>query len=238
MILAHGNGGNRSSMLSRSVFLSANGYNAFPIDLRAHGESAGNYMTTGYLEALDILGAVEAVKQRGEKGPFVAMGHSYGARASLWAAAHSTEISAVIADCAFVSIYDALKREAVRVVNDPKASFGQKVGMRMVNVLAGQSPARRFTEWAYYLRTGFRYEQYDDAMNAVSLIGERPILFITGEKDQTAPPEDSQRMHDAVRSPLKAIVVVPGANHKSTFDTDPAVYKAKVLAFLDAAVSR
>ena len=65
VILAHGNGGNRSSMLSRAVFLASNGYNAFPIDLRAHGESGGNYMTPGYLEALDIVGAVEAVKRKG-----------------------------------------------------------------------------------------------------------------------------------------------------------------------------
>ncbi len=86
---------------------------------------------------------------------------SYGARASLWAAARSTEISAVIADCAFVSIYDALRREAARVVNDPNASFRQKGGLQIVNVLADQSSARKFTECAYYLRTGFRYEQYD-----------------------------------------------------------------------------
>ncbi len=75
-------------------------------------------------------------------------------------------------------------------------------------------------------------------MNAVSLIGGRPILFIAGEKDQTAPPEDSQRMYDAAQTLLKTIVVVPGANHNFTFDADPALYKAKVLAFLDAAVLR
>jgi pimeloyl-ACP methyl ester carboxylesterase len=100
VILAHGNGGNRSSMLSRAGFLAANGYNAFPIDLRAHGESSGNYMTPGYLEALDILGAVEAAKRRGQAGPFVAFGYSYGARASLWAGARSNDIAAVIADAA------------------------------------------------------------------------------------------------------------------------------------------
>src|SRR5574337_961101 len=113
VILAHGNGGNRSSMLSRAAFLAAIGYNAFPIDLRAHGDSAGNYMTPGYLEALDILGAVEAAKRRVQTGPFVAFGHSYGARASLWAAARSNEIDAVVADCAFVSIYGSLRREEI-----------------------------------------------------------------------------------------------------------------------------
>jgi pimeloyl-ACP methyl ester carboxylesterase len=234
VILAHGNGGNRSSMVSRAPFLVANGYNAFLIDLRAHGESAGNYGTPGYLEALDILGAVEAAKRRGQEGPFVALGHSYGARASLWAAARSKDLAAVVADSAFISIYDALKREVARVGSDPGASFGEKIGLRMANRLSESSWARSFMEWAYHLRTGVRFDvQSDDAMRAVAQIGERPILFIVGEGDRIAPPEDARRMYGAAQSPMKAMLVVPGADHNSTFKADPDLDKAKVLDFLD-----
>jgi pimeloyl-ACP methyl ester carboxylesterase len=239
VILAHGNGGNRSSMLSRAAFLAANGYNAFPIDLRAHGESSGNHMTPGYLEALDILGAVEAAKRRGQAGPFVAFGHSYGARASLWAGARSNDIAAVIADAAFISIYATLKREADRVGSDPNASFGMRIGMRTANTLAQSSWARAFMETAYNFRTGVRLpSQFDDVMPAVSQIGKRPILLIVGGKDPIAPPEDSRRMYDAAQSPVKAILVIPGADHNSPFDAAPTLYKTKVLDFLNAAVSR
>jgi pimeloyl-ACP methyl ester carboxylesterase len=235
VILAHGNGGNRSSMLSRAVFLASNGYNAFPIDLRAHGESSGNYMTPGYLEALDILGAVEAVKRKGLSGPFIALGHSYGARASLWAAAQTKDISAVIADSAFISIYATLKRQAAHVGTDPNGSFWERTGLQMANALSESALARSFMGSVYEWRTGKRMTaQFDNVMPAISQIGDRPILFIVGDKDYIAPPEDSQQMYDAASSPRKAMVVIPGANHNSTFDANPTLYETKVLAFLGA----
>ena len=237
VILAHGNGGNRSSMLSRAAFLASNGYNAFPIDLRAHGESSGNYMTPGYLEALDIVGAVEAVKRKGLSGPFIALGHSYGARASLWAAAHTKDISAVIADSAFISIYATLKRQAASVGTDPNASFWERTGLRLANALSESALARSFMGSVYEWRTGKRMTaQFDDVMPAISQIGNRPILFIVGDKDYIAPLEDSQRMYDVAVSPTKAILVIPNADHDSTFDTNPNLYEANLLAFLSAAI--
>ncbi len=237
VILAHGNGGNRSSMRARATFLATNGYNAFPLDLRAHGESGGRFMTPGNLEALDILGALEAAKRRGQAGPFVALGHSYGARASLWAAARSHEVAAVIVDGGFISVYDTLKRQVARMENDPNASFGAKTGLRVANSLSKLSWARTFMEWAYYRRTGFRFHAEDDnALRVVSQIGERPIPFIAGERDPIAPPEDARRTYETVQSSIKAILVVAGADHNSTFKADPDLYKAKVLDFLDAAL--
>ena len=237
VILAHGNGGNRSSMLRRAVFLALNGYNAFPIDLRAHGESGGNYMTPGYLEALDINGAVEEAKHRGQPGPFIALGHSYGARASLWAAAQSKDISAVIADSAFISIYATLKRQAAHAGTDLHASFWERRGLQLANALSESSLAKRFMGSVYEWRTGKRMTaQFDDVMPAISQIGNRPILFIVGDKDYIAPLEDSQRMYDAAVSPTKAILVIPNADHDSTFDTNPNLYEASLLAFLSGAI--
>jgi fermentation-respiration switch protein FrsA (DUF1100 family) len=94
-------------------------------------------------------------------------------------------------------------------------------------------------ETAYNFRTGVRLpSQFDDVMPAVSQIGKKPILFIVGGNDPVAPPEDSHRMYDAAQSPVKAILVIPGADHNSTFDAAPTLYKTKVLDFLNAAVSR
>ena len=59
IILIHGSGGNRSSMLSRASFLVKNGYKVLAVDLRAHGESGGNYMGLGYLEAKDVIAGAE-----------------------------------------------------------------------------------------------------------------------------------------------------------------------------------
>jgi fermentation-respiration switch protein FrsA (DUF1100 family) len=132
-----------------------------------------------------------------------------------------------------------LGRMAARVGSDPTASLGEKVGIRMAETLTHTSWARAFMESTFYWRTGARLpSQFEDVTPAVVQMGSRPILFIVGEQDHVAPPEDSERMYDAAQSPLKAIVIVPGANHNSTFDANPALYEAKVLTFLNAAVSR
>ncbi len=65
VILAHGRDENRSGMLPRAAFLVRNGYNVLDVDLRDHGESQGNYITPGYLEALDILGGAAYLRRRG-----------------------------------------------------------------------------------------------------------------------------------------------------------------------------
>src|SRR5262249_60266600 len=86
-------------------------------------------------------------------------------------------------------------------------------------------------------RTGKRLTaQFDDVMPAISQIADRPILFIVGDRDYIAPLEDSQRMYDVAVSPTKAILVIPNADHDSTFDTNPNLYAATLLTFLSAAI--
>ena len=126
VILAPGRDATRSFMVSRAHFLVNNGYNAFAIDLRAQGESGGRYTTFGYLEALDVLGAVDAVRGRAAGGPFVALGHSSGAVATLRAAASSSAIAAVIADDAFISPAQALERARAIVARDAHASWARR----------------------------------------------------------------------------------------------------------------
>jgi pimeloyl-ACP methyl ester carboxylesterase len=238
VILAHGRDGNRSFMVSRAKFLVTHAYNAFPIDLRGHGESGGRYMTPGSLEALDILGAVDAARARGGRGPFVALGHSSGAVASLQAAARSPEIAAVIADGAFISPERVLERAAVVVGRDAHASRGQKLELRLANWFLHSTWGSGFVKWAFYVRTGVWVEPHDaDALPAIARIGSRPILFIVGEQDAIAPPEDAQRMYEAALSRHKALLVVPGAGHNTTYGSGRELYEATVLRFLERLAS-
>lgn len=237
VILAHGRDANRSFMLSRARFLVMHGYNALAIDLRGHGESGGRFMTPGVLEALDILGAVDAAKRRGDVGPFVALGHSSGAVASLQAAARSPEIAAVIADGAFISPDRVLERATAIVGRDRAAPLTQKLALRMANWLLHSSWGRTYIDWAFYVRTGMRIEPHDaDALPAIARIGSRPILFIVGARDAIAPPDDAHEMYEAALSPGKALLVVPGAGHNTTYSTAPGLYETQVLHFLAGAL--
>ena len=234
MIIAHGINGNRSDMLSRGAFLVRDGYNTLLIDLRDHGESGGTYAGPGYMESRDILGALKYLQNRGEAGPIAVMGHSYGAVAALYAASQSTDIAAVISDSAFISFEDMVSRATTLLAKDPERSFWERLGLRLAGF--------RITLWAvkpiYYLRTHVWLDgKKADALVAISRIGMRPILFISGEKDAICPPQNAKRMYDAALSPDKVLLIVPGAEHDTTFSTPPQLYESTVVDFLQSAFS-
>jgi pimeloyl-ACP methyl ester carboxylesterase len=225
VILAHGKDDNRSGMLPRAAFLVRHGYSVLDIDLRNHGESSGNYMTPGNLEALDILGGVLLLRSRGERGPIATFGFSYGAVAALRAADQSPEIAAVIADSAFISFAD-LRQQVVSNAHLPMKS-------RVRAWLAGIPLLDQVTELIFRLRSGVKLEQDNlDTVSVVARIRERPILFISGERDWIVPPENARRMYAQAQDPRKALLIIPGAEHNTTYTAATQLYEHQVLSFL------
>jgi uncharacterized protein len=232
VILAHGIDGNRSDMLPRASFLVRDHYDTLLVDLRGHGESGGNYAAPGYLEALDILGAVLYLRGGG-RSPIVAMGHSYGAVAALYAAAQSPEIAVVIADSAFISFEDMRTRATTLLANDPERSLFTRLGLRLADSRAAELAVLPI----FYLRTGVWVDSRKaNALLVIPRIGQRPILFIAGERDEICPPENTRRMYNAALSPDKSLLIVPDATHDSTYATDPQLYESAVVQFLERAL--
>ena len=67
MVLAHGYGGNKSTMLARSAEVLHDRYNLVLFDFRNHGQSTGTQTTQGVLEASDlkaVIGWLERAKKR------------------------------------------------------------------------------------------------------------------------------------------------------------------------------
>jgi uncharacterized protein len=230
VVISHGINGNRSDMVPRAAFLVRDHYNAFLIDLRDHGESGGTYAGPGYMEALDILGALTYLRTHQEKTPVVALGHSYGAVASLYAAAHSSDIAAVIADSAYISFEDMVRRATDLLAEDPERSFWERCGLR----IAGFRGVELAVLPIYYFRTGVWMDRRKaDSLLAIARIGTRPVLFIAGERDRICPPDNTRAMYQAARSPRKELLIVPGAEHDSTYTTSPKLYESTVIQFLD-----
>lgn len=229
VIVAHGINGNRSDMLPRAAFLVKGGYNTLLLDLRGHGGSGGNYVGPGYMESLDILGAVSYLRKRGDQPQIFTMGHSYGAVAALFAASQSPYVAGVISDGAFISYDDMVKRATILLSEDPERSIWERIGLRLAGF--------RATEYAvlpiYYLRTGVWFNgRKADTLRAIARIGTRPILFIAGERDKICPPQNARIMYDAALSPFKDLLLVPNADHDSTFTAAPQEYESTVLSFL------
>jgi uncharacterized protein len=235
VILAHGIDGNRSDMLPRAWFLVRNHYNTLLVDLRAHGGSGGNYATPGYVESRDVLGAVTYLRHtRNDHGPIVAFGHSYGAEACLWAASKTPEIAAVVADGAFISFDNMMRRATLLLSEDPDRSEIDRLGLR----LAGSRVAEWIVLPMYYLRTGvWPSAQHANVLAEIPKLGQRPVLFITGELDKICPPSITRIMYDADLSPKKQLFIVPGAEHDATYAAHPDLYEKTVVQFLNNAVA-
>lgn len=235
VILAHGIDGDSSDMLPRAAFLVHAGYCVLDVDLRDHGQSGGDYASPGYLEAGDILGALSYLQKRGDTGPVVAMGHSYGAIASLWAATESPAISAVISDSAYLSLRAMIHRATRLLSEDPGMSFWVRMGLELARV-----PDAAFVVLPmFYLRTGVWIDlKKTNTLSAVREIGARPILFISGALDPITNPAGTRRLYDAALSPEKMILIVPDADHDATYKTNLALYRKTVLQFLSEVVQK
>ena len=151
VIVAHGIDHTRQVMFSRAVFLVRDGYDVLLIDLRGHGESGGTVVSPGLLEARDILGGLRYIRSRGDSEPVLVLGVSYGAVASLIAAAESPEIAAVISDGAFLTGKDVSEDISRHYLHDSRTNFW----VRSLFLVSSFPGVARATALVYYLRTGY-----------------------------------------------------------------------------------
>jgi len=229
VVLSHGGGSARSRMLERAAFLVHGSLDVLAIDLRAHGGSEGEYSSLGYMEALDVLGAVDYLQQRGESRPIVLMGSSLGSVASLNAAARYPDVAAVIAEGAYASYGDMLRRFCDLGLADPDTPFLERILLRFCK----WPPAEMVWRVEYRLRTGVDLApERADALEAVKRI-QSPILFVTGEHDPFAPVEDARKMLEAAANRNSQMAVIEGAGHSAFRPETRDQYETAVWRFLD-----
>jgi hypothetical protein len=234
VIIAHGVDHTRQVMLGRAAFLVKGGYNALPLDLRCHGESGGRFVSPGLVETRDILGAIRYVRSRGERGPMVLMGVSLGAEASLLTAAQSGDVAAVISDGAFTSGIDVLRNVQDYYAHDRSRGFWE----RHFWAIASFPGLVRSIVLAYYLRTGvYLGSDFVSVLPVASRIA-CPVLLISGERDWIVPTKNAREILAALPGTRNQLVTIPDAQHDTTFNTAPALYKDSVLNFLDRNVAK
>ena len=114
IVMVHGFGQNKGSMLGRAALLVGAGFNVALIDLRARGESGGDRADMGPGAAYDVLAATDALRasRLHTDLPLVAYGFSHGARAVLFAAVQAPQrFAALIAEAPPFSLREGLRRQ-------------------------------------------------------------------------------------------------------------------------------
>jgi alpha-beta hydrolase superfamily lysophospholipase len=146
MVMVHGGGGNKSSMLGRAVVFVEAGVNVAVIDLRARGESGGDKSDIGPGAALDVLAAVDTLVSSGRRAqlPLLGYGLSHGARAVVLAAAQSpAAFSAVIAEAPPFSLRASLQRLTGLPWVPPMPGPGDLNDARLIAVIQQQQRGKR-----------------------------------------------------------------------------------------------
>lgn len=220
VVMVHGRGSDRQReaggrILEIARTLVRDGRTVLMFDLRGSGRSAGEHFTLGAEEVRDVGGAVDFLEERGLAPEGVSLlGFSMGASTSMLLAASEPRVSAVAEDSGYAELGDVLEDQV------PKASGlpgfftpGVVLGARL---LIGVD--------AYTVRP----------VESVRLLAARgvPLLVIHGEADTTVPVTHGHRLASAYGPEVESYFV-PGAEHVLAYQTDPAVYLSRLLAFLN-----
>lgn len=218
IILTHGVFKNRDQVLSRAEFLVQAGYQVLLFDFRGCGKSGDSPASGGLLEARDYLGAYDyLMKTKRLQKPVIFFGFSLGAIAALRAGEQEGDkIQAVIADSPVPNLRSYIARRTIGGVFSALPGFLNRC-LSVYNGLTGLS----LTEADLNL------------MPVVEKITRTPVLYITGEKDDLARPEEVRKLFDATAAHHRRLDYIPGAGHEQTFSIYPMVYERGVFEFLD-----
>ena len=211
VVMFHGHGSKKSSVLNESAGFRQLGYNTFLIDFRAHGNSGGNTSTIGYYESEDVKLAYDFIKDKGEKN-IVLWGISMGA-ATITKAMNDYPLqpSRIILEMPFASILQAAE------------------GRIKMMGLPGEPLAGFITFWGG-VEHGFWAFNMKPSVFAKKITV--PVLLQWGKND----PRVKQQETDEIFQNLggkKQLVVYETAGHESLCDKEHDKWMNAVSSFLN-----
>ncbi|WP_057876488.1 alpha/beta hydrolase [Liquorilactobacillus aquaticus] len=215
VVISHGYKGNGETMANFAKMYYEMGFGVLLPDDRGHGESAGKYISFGWLDRLDYLEWLKKIIEKmGKDIQIVLFGVSMGASTVAMLSGENVpvQVKCVIADCGYSSIEDELMFLLKRQFHLPKYPF-----YPLINTI-------NHHRLGYYL---------GDVSTVTQLKKNKlPIFFIHGEEDDYVPSYMALENYRATDAP-KELWIVPKATHAESYWMDPAVYKKHVQLFLD-----
>lgn len=186
------------------------GISVFTFDLRGHGESAGGRDSLGLNERLDVQAAVAFVRRRSGAQPVLLHGFGFGGALAIAAAARNTDVTAVIADSAFLTMREYLR-------------------LRWRHV-----PAPLFSLAALMARRIFRADM--GALQPVKSIAQvtAPVLLVHNEGDERLPVAHALNLAAASLDGRDQLWVLPDRRgHATAYAEAPEAYMRRVQAFVE-----
>ena len=219
VVLTHGWGSNKSSMLDRAAMLHDR-YNLLLFDLRNHGQSSAAATTQGVREADDLRAMVDWLEREKDPEQIAVLGVSMGGATALAEAGGDDRIDAVIAESTHATLANAARARLDRS-GYPLAAPGSWA------ILLGS-----------LIRTGEDVSAVDPIQSVTRLDGQ-PFLLIHAGRDDSIGPDDAPSLVAAAEEAGVAaeLRVCEEAGHAMADDICPEEYAGWVLAFLERALA-
>jgi pimeloyl-ACP methyl ester carboxylesterase len=218
IIMVHGIGSNRATVLPEAAVMAAAGYHLVLIDLRAHGLSEGSVNTYGYFEAQDVLAAVDYCLVQPGITQVGAIGTSLGGAVVARAAAQDSRLAAVVIISSYSSLPEAMDDAFDTMAVLPRWPFAPLIV--------------RLAEW----RVGVKIGQVNSAASLAAL-SPRPVMIIHGTADDLFPVRHAHVLFAAAREP-KTLWLIEGLGHANPVPGREAEFAIKVGNFFERAFQK
>ena len=219
LVFVHGYHDNWRAGLTYARRSAEAGHNLLLVDLRAHGESGGDWVGAGWLDRRDLVAWCRWVVARaGEGARITLMGISMGAASCLMACGEK-DLPGQVAACVADSGYTDFWRTAENVVRTGSLGTPPASPHPLLDV------ARRRLARA---RGGYdlMLARPVDALARTRV----PVLLIHGDADRVVPPYMAREL--AAAGGGHRLETFPGAGHCCAVFADPGRYWDCVLGFL------
>jgi uncharacterized protein len=213
VLLLHGVGSNRTSMLARARFLHRLGFTVLAPDLQAHGESPGEHVTFGARESLDAAASLTFLRGAMPAERVGVIGVSMGGAAALLGPG-PLDANAFVLE----SVYPTIRQ----AVSDRLGTWLGPLG----------GVARLFTPAVIHF-VGDDIGVTETELRPIDRIASlrAPLLLLSGTADPYTPIVEAESLYAHAPAP-KAYWAVQGAGHEDLYAFSSAEYERRVGEFL------
>lgn len=214
ILLIHGIRGNRNFFDKISTKLNKEGYNTFALDLRAHGESEGQYCTFGAHEKYDISQAIDQLKDQYNISDMIGVwGQSLGGSIAIQAMAIDNRIKFGVIESTFSS-YETITHDYFnRLLHLDVYIFIQYLTERAAKIAS------------------FTLDESNTALACKHI--EQPVFIAHGSQDIHIPIKHGETNFQALQSEQKTFRIVEGADHTNLWEKGGHDYFKDVLHFIN-----
>jgi uncharacterized protein len=215
IVLVHGIGACKEFFFDFAKRLNKLQLNVALFDLRAHGQSGGDYCTYGGKEVPDIIRVIDHVQSCAPSAPIAIYGSSLGGAIALQVMSADERIRCGIIE----STYHDLEA----VMNQYWTNWTSWSCPNLVHRTLQRSAAI----------AGFDPSLLNPSKHCASI--DRPVFFGHGSMDEKIPVEFNRKNYEALLSHDKLFVVVDGALHTNLHSCGGLNYERKYTEFLFSA---